>query len=61
VAGSTLGYESRMERRDAPLIERMKALALENNRYGYRRVRVLLRRLGKMPPVSEVLEDLEDD
>jgi putative transposase len=35
-----------MERRDAPLIDRMKALALENNRYGYRRVRVLLGREG---------------
>jgi putative transposase len=46
VSRSTLGYESRMERRDAPLIARMKALALENNRYGYRRVRVLLGREG---------------
>jgi len=46
VARSTLGYESRIERRDAPLIERMKALAVENNRYGYRRVRVLLGREG---------------
>jgi hypothetical protein len=50
-----------MERRDTPFIERMTTLALENNRYGYRRVQVMLRRLGKMPPVSEVLEDLEDD
>ena len=46
VSRSTLGYESRMERRDAPLIDRMKALALENSRYGYRRVRVLLARQG---------------
>ena len=46
VARSTLGYESRMERRDAPLMERMKSLAEENNRYGYRRVRVLLAREG---------------
>ena len=46
VSRSTLGYESRMERRDAPLIDRMKALALENNRYGYRSVRVLLGREG---------------
>lgn len=46
VARSTLGYESRMERRDAPLIERMKTLALENSRCGYRRVRVLLGREG---------------
>ena len=35
-----------MERRDAPLIHRMQALAQENNRYGYRRVRVLLGREG---------------
>lgn len=46
VSRSTLGYQSRMDRRDAPLIERMKALARENNRYGYRRVRVLLGREG---------------
>jgi putative transposase len=46
VSRSTLGYESRMARRDAPVIDRMKALALENNRYGYRRVRVLLGREG---------------
>ena len=46
VSRSTLGYESRMERRDAPLIDRMRALARENNRYGYRRVRVLLGREG---------------
>jgi len=46
VSRSTLGYESRMERRDAPLMERMKNLAEENNRYGYRRVRVLLGREG---------------
>ena len=46
VSRSTLGYESRMERRDAPLMDRMKALALENNRYGYRRVRILLGREG---------------
>jgi putative transposase len=46
VSRSTLGYESRMERRDAPLMNRMKRLALENNRYGYRRVRVLLGREG---------------
>lgn len=46
VSRSTLGYESRMERRDAPLMTRMQALAQENNRYGYRRVRVLLGREG---------------
>ena len=46
VSRSTLGYESRMERRDAPWNDRTKALALENHRYGYRRVRVLLGREG---------------
>lgn len=46
VSRSTLGYESRMQRRDAPLMDRMRSLALENNRYGYRRVRVLLGREG---------------
>jgi len=35
-----------MERRDAPLIDRMKTLALENNRFGYRRMRILLKREG---------------
>ena len=46
VARSTIDYESRMDQRDEPLITRMKAIALENNRYGYRRVRVLLGREG---------------
>ena len=46
VARSTIDYESRMDQRDAPLITRMKTIASENNRYGYRRVRVLLGREG---------------
>lgn len=46
VARSTLNYESRMESKDAGIVEKMSALAEQHPRYGYRRVRVLLGRVG---------------
>lgn len=44
VSRSTLHYESVLQKNDAPVVERMRELASENPRYGYRRIRVLLAR-----------------
>ncbi len=46
VARSSLRYESRLAVRDAPVVKRMRELAAEYPRYGYRRVRVFLGREG---------------
>jgi putative transposase len=46
VARSALKYESVRSRRDAPAIEAMKRLAAQYPRYGYRRIRIFLRREG---------------
>lgn len=46
VAPSTMTYESRMDTKDAPLIDQMAALAQQNPRWGYRRVRVFMNREG---------------
>jgi len=46
VARSATTYESRMDAKDAPVIDRMAALAQQNPRWGYRRVRVLTNREG---------------
>jgi putative transposase len=46
VARSSLRYESRLAVRDAPVVKRMRELAAEYPRYGYRRVRVFLGRDG---------------
>lgn len=51
VARSAMTYESKLDEKDAPVIDRMAALAQANPRYGYRRVRVLLGREGhRMSP-----------
>ena len=51
VARSALRYQSRKATRDAPVIERMKALAAQYPRYGYRRIRIFLGRDGyRMSP-----------
>ena len=41
VARSALGYRARKAAKDAPVIERMKALSAQYPRYGYRRIRDL--------------------
>jgi len=41
-----LRYQSKLAVKDAPLVERMRELASEHPRYGYRRIHVLLRREG---------------
>jgi putative transposase len=46
VARSTLRYESRLARRDAPVVSVMRELAGQYPRYGYRRIQVFLARRG---------------
>jgi putative transposase len=46
VARSGLSDELRMPAKDAPVIEAMKALSSQYPRYGYRRMRIFLRRAG---------------
>ena len=43
-ARSTLDYESRRAKADAPVIRRMRELAAQYPRYGYRRIRIFLGR-----------------
>ncbi len=43
---SCLSYELRLPAKDAPVIEAMKALSSQYPRYGYRRIRIFLRRDG---------------
>lgn len=46
ISRSTLNYVLRMPAKDAPLIEVLKALSAQYPRYGYRRMRIFLRRAG---------------
>jgi putative transposase len=46
VARSTMGYESRVAKRDAPVVEAMQELAGQYPRFGYRRIQVFLARQG---------------
>ena len=46
VARSTLGYQSRLVERDAPALAAMRRLAAQYPRYGYRRIRIFLKREG---------------
>jgi putative transposase len=46
VARSTLHYESRLVKRDAPAVGVMRELAAQYPRYGYRRIQVFLERNG---------------
>jgi putative transposase len=46
VARSTVGYESALAKRDAPVIEAMHELAAQYPRFGYRRIQVFLARRG---------------
>jgi len=51
VARSSLRYESRLAKKDAPVRARMCELAAQYPRYGYRRIRIFLGRDGhKMGP-----------
>lgn len=46
VARSTLGYQSRLAKKDAPALVAMRRLARLYPRFGYRRIAILLRREG---------------
>jgi putative transposase len=46
VARSTLGYQSQLAVRDAPVVAAMRRLAAQYPRYGYRRIRIFLKREG---------------
>ncbi len=48
VARSALTYESRLAKRDAPVLSAMRALAARYPRYGYRRIQVFLARQGQV-------------
>ena len=46
VARSTIGYESTLEKRDAPVIAAMREFSAQYPRFGYRRIQVFLARRG---------------
>jgi putative transposase len=46
VARSTIGYESRLVARDAPVLAPLRTLAGQYPRYGYRTIRIFLERQG---------------
>jgi len=46
VARSTLGYESRLAAKDAPVVAAMRELSAQYPRFGYRRIHVFLGRRG---------------
>lgn len=46
ISRSCLSYELRLPAKDAPVIEAMKTLSSQYPRYGYRRIRIFLRRSG---------------
>lgn len=46
VSRSTLGYESVLASKDAPVLAAMRRLSAEYPRYGYRRIRIFLKREG---------------
>ena len=46
VARSTVGYESALAKRDAPVIDAMRELSAQYPRFGYRRIQVFLARQG---------------
>jgi putative transposase len=47
VARSALSYQGRKATKDAPVVERMKALSAQYPRYGYRRIQIFLGRDGQ--------------
>ena len=46
VGRSTLGYESRLEAKDGPIVAAMRRLSAQYPRFGYRRIQVFLEREG---------------
>ncbi len=54
VPRSTLGYQSRLIAKDAPVLVPMRTLAAQYPRYGYRRIQVFLARLGLVMSADRV-------
>jgi putative transposase len=54
VARSTLGYQSRLVLKDAPVVTAMRELAARYPRYGYRRIQVFLARQGHLMSADRV-------
>ena len=48
IARSTLAYELRQPAKDEPVIAAMRRLSAQYPRYGYRRIRIFLRREGML-------------
>jgi putative transposase len=46
IGRSALSYQARLPAKDAPVIAAMKMLSAQYPRYGYRRIRIFLRRQG---------------
>jgi len=46
ISRASLSYELRLPPKDAPIMQAMKALSAQYPRYGYRRIRIFLRRQG---------------
>lgn len=46
VSRSTIGYESALDKRDAPVLDAMRELSAQHPRFGYRRIQVFLARRG---------------
>jgi putative transposase len=47
VSRSTMGYQSRMAAKDAPVVAAMRELSSQYPRYGYRRIHIFLARRGQ--------------
>ena len=54
VARSTLGYESKVVQKDAPVLKAMQELSAQYPRYGYRRIQVFLERQGHVMSADRV-------
>ena len=54
VSRSTLGYESKVALKDAPVLKAMHELAAQYPRYGYRRIQVFLERQGQLMSADRV-------
>ncbi len=54
MARSTLGYQSRLVLKDAPVVTAMRELTAQYPRYGYRRIQVFLARQGHVMSADRV-------
>ena len=54
VARSSVGYQSRLALKDAPVVAVMRELAVQYPRYGYRRIQAFLARQGHVMSADRV-------